>query len=189
VTFKRRKSRRVRMAEAIRRECDPFAFSLGFRHPRKGDWNRWLTTRRNVYIRWRGMDFDEVVFNWGRWGAAFFRMHVARSRADPAPYPPDGIPRTESGGLVYAWAGPIAPICRDKFGPWRTVESVVALTNQCFAELDGWLRDDIVGPHLHVGGAKRITATEGWLHPLYRTWGDPFLDPESDIARSESEAT
>lgn len=178
--FKRGKSRRVRMAEAIRRECDPFALSLGFRHPRKANWNRWLTSRRNVYLRWREGNYDEVLFRWGRWGAPWFRAEFERSRLDPPSNPGGGVSRVVTSGVAYAWTGRLAPLCRDKFGPWRTVAETVELTNRCFLELDSWFKDDLEGPHLVMMSDRRITPTEGSSHSVYRTWGDPMLDPERE---------
>jgi hypothetical protein len=173
-------SRRVRMAEAIRRECDPFADSLGFRHPREGDWNRWLTSRRNVYLRSREGGYDEVLMCWGRRGAPWFRMEFECSRPDSLPSPDGGISREVRGGLAYAWTGRIAPLCRDKFGPWRSIADTVELTNQCFSELDAWFKNDVAGRHLVVLPVRRITPTDGWSHSIYRTRGDPTLDPERD---------
>jgi hypothetical protein len=171
------------MAEAIRRQCDPFAFSLGFRHPRSGDWNRWLTTRRNVYIRWRGDCYDEVVLQWARFGRPRFTIDVHASEVIHPLDGPAGPVRRVRGVSVMAWSPFLNPICPDEFGPWRSIPSVVALLNDCLVELDRYFRDNVVGPHLVPGIVYLVSPSEGpgWLTPEDRTWGDPTRDPERDF--------
>ena len=103
--FRRGKSRRVRMAEALRSECDPVAFSLGFRHPRKGDWDRWQTTRRNVYIRWRGYEYDEVTLEWARFGRPWFRVDFSTSVVIASSGDEAWPVRLVTSGRIDAWSG------------------------------------------------------------------------------------
>jgi hypothetical protein len=173
------------MAEAIRLDCDPVAFSLGFRHPRRGNWDRWLTTSRNVYIRWRGEHYDEVILQWARYGEAWFRVDISSSTVVAWS---DGHTDSPSRSVRFArgdaWAGPLAPLCRDKFGPWRSIPSVVDVFNRCLAELDLYVREDAPGPHIGARGVYTVSpsAHPNWLTRLDRDWGDPRRDPERDIA-------
>jgi hypothetical protein len=171
------------MAEAIRRECDPVAFRLGFRHPRKGDWNRWVTTRRNVYIRWRGDAYDEVVLRWARFGGSRFTVSSDTSVVVDMLNHPDGPIREVRNAMVRASASVLLPPFFGQFGLWRSIPSVVALLNQCLVELDHWVRDDIAGPHVLTGLPYRVSPTSGpgWLPTAQcRAWGDPTRDPERD---------
>jgi hypothetical protein len=170
------------MAEAVRRECAPVAFDLGFRHPRKGDWNRWLTTRRNVYIRWRGDAYDEVVLTWARFGRCRFTVDTHTSTVLDRLGDPEGPVREVRGASIGAAASLLLPPFFGEFGLFRPIPSVVALFNQCLVELDRWFRDGVAGPHIVPGIVYRVSPKSGpgWLTAEGRTWGDPRRDPERD---------
>jgi hypothetical protein len=174
----RKKTRRVRMAEAIRRECDPVIFALGFRNPRKGDWNRWLTTRRNVYIRWRGTSCDEIVLRWARYGQPKFSVSFESSVVEIPPRDKHQAQRLVIGGSLRVWRLNDW-IGSSSFGPWRSPESVAAFLNRRIEGLDAFfLRGErqwylsLGYPHREPSG--RVVSSE------VRAWGDPWLDPESD---------
>ena len=57
---KKSKSKRVRLAEAVRAECLPVLFEMRFRNPKKADRDRWEATRPFVFGRWRGRDYDHI---------------------------------------------------------------------------------------------------------------------------------
>ena len=78
----RKKSRRVRMAEAVRKEATAALVELGFRNPKKADPSRWADGRLNVFLRWRGADFDEVRFDWDQNNRAMFRVSFNCSRVE-----------------------------------------------------------------------------------------------------------
>lgn len=58
------KSKRVRMGEAFRATCRPLLYELGFRNPRRRDPDRWHGSRLDFFLRWRGVDYDEVRIDW-----------------------------------------------------------------------------------------------------------------------------
>ena len=177
---KRGKSRRVRLAEAIRRECDPLMFSFGFRHPKNWTWERWGTSRRNVYLRWRDGDYDEVTLMWGRFGKPWFRIDYFMSRLTP-PHPKGALARRTCQGRMYAWPrGQIVPLCQDKFGPWRSIGDTAVLTKQCLAELNAFMLNEVVGIHMWgVPPSRRVSPGELW-YSRFEYDGNPMLDEEHD---------
>jgi len=177
---RRRKSRRVRLAEAIRRDCDPVLFGQGFRNPNKTDLDRWGTTRRNAYFRWRGTDYDQIVLYWDKYNRSKVRVEFEISRVE---HPPEGdrhCVRWVSGG--YLLTSRYLGGCW--FGPWRSPMGAAAFLKRRLQQLDVFLvRGE---PHwLVTSGAPRRFCLDDHGDGLYRRmkiWGDPWLDPESDYA-------
>jgi hypothetical protein len=168
------------MAEAIRRECDPLMFSFGFRHPKNWTWERWGTSRRNVYLRWRDGDYDEVTLMWGRFGKPWFRMHYFISRLTP-PHPSDALVRRIGGGIMHAWErGRFLPFSKDKFGPWRSIEDVAAITKQCLIEINHFMVDERVGAHIWVAPHWRRVGPGEHGYSTLKYEGNPMLDDERD---------
>jgi hypothetical protein len=73
------KSKRVRMGEAYRATCRPLLYELGFRNPRRHDRDRWNGSRLDVFLRWRGVDYDEVRIYWWTLNRPRFRIHLMAS--------------------------------------------------------------------------------------------------------------
>jgi hypothetical protein len=167
------------MAEAIRRECDPLMYSFGFRHPRHWSWERWPTTRRNVYIRWRDGDYDEVLLIWGHFGRPWFTMEFFMSRLTP-PHPPGALIRRTGGSVMYAWDRfRRAPPCRDKFGPWRSILATVAVTKQCLTELNAFMLEERPSAYIGFPHWRRVGPGE-YAYSTLKHHGNPMLDDERD---------
>jgi hypothetical protein len=188
-----RKTRRVLMAETIRRDCDPVLFGLGFRNPRDMTLDRWETTRRNTYVRWRGTDYDELKLIWARYGRAKFQFRFETSQVETPPRGDTPATRLVRHGWVRSFTGPVRMIGGQWFGPWMTAVAAAALMNRRILELNGFLLSGKVGPHLYVGAPRRISPDDERLLPRTKIWGDPWRDPESDYApggsRSETPDT
>jgi hypothetical protein len=166
------------MAEAIRRDCDPAIFALGFRNPRKGDWSRWGATRRNVYIRWRGTNYDEMVVDWARYSEPKFRVRFATSVVNAPPQDGRQARRLVIVGHLVCWRLNDW-VGSNSFGPWRSPASVAAFLVQRIQGLEGFfLRGE---PQWYLGlGYPHYKPSERTESPEMRAWGDPWLDPESD---------
>jgi hypothetical protein len=171
------------MAEAIRRECDPVIFALGFRNPRRGDWGRWPATRRNVYIRWRGTSYDEIVLDWARYGRPKFRVWFETSVVEVPPQDDRLAQRLVRGGCLSVWR--LMPwIGSNWFGPRRSPESTAAFLNLRFQGLNAFFLRGEAQPYLTLGYPHR-EPSERYRAPEVCAWGDPWLDPESDYQEAD----
>jgi hypothetical protein len=170
------------MAEAIRRDCDPVLFALGFRNPRKGDMYRWETTRRNVYIRWRGVNFDQVWLQWDKYNRPKFFLYFESSRVDRPPHGAEPAIRSVCRGIFQSWRSPSPYVGGGWFGPWRSPDGVAALVNRRVQALDPFLLHGEVAWPINPGKWRQIPFNElaDRLCPQRRIWGDPWRDPESD---------
>lgn len=178
--FRRGKSRRVRLAAAIRRECDPLMFSFGFRHPNHWTWDRWCTTRRNAYLRWRGGDYDEVWLQWDRYGGAAFRINFFISRLTP-PHPHGALARRTGDAFIHAWErGRVWPLAKDKFGPWRSIDATVKVAKQCLGEVNDFMLHERVGIHMWRAPRWTRVAPGEYGYSRLEHHGNPMLDIERD---------
>jgi hypothetical protein len=78
----KRKSKRVQMSELFRKECAPVLYELGFRHPKAEFWHPGPITRKNVFARWRGEDYDEILFNWWSYGTPKFDLELSTRQVE-----------------------------------------------------------------------------------------------------------
>lgn len=187
---RRPKTKRGLMAEAIRRDCDPVIFSLGFRNPRRGDAYRWGgTTRRNIYLRWRGTTYDEIEIQWDHLSRPWCRLNFQTSQVLQPPRGELHAVRSITRGNLRSrrlWGGWI--------GPWRSPTGVAALVNRRVLQLEAYLLRGESGWWISVCPPIRASLDEAddglrneWLvEALREEWvfGDPWLDPESDPPRA-----
>lgn len=179
----RKKTRRVRMAETIRRDCDPVIFALGFRNPKKNDLDRWGgTTRRNVYIRWRGTTYDEIKIQWDKHNRPKFFLTFRTSRVERHPQDGHAAWRLVTYGSMASWRSPSHYLGGGWFGPWRSPDSVAALVNRRLMKLNAFLLHGETGWYLSVGKPRPVSPDDGddRVPPRMKIWGDPWRDPESD---------
>jgi hypothetical protein len=178
----RRKTRRVLMAETIRRDCDPVLFSLGFRNPRGMDSARWHTSRRNTYIRWGGTTYDQVHLQWDKYNRPKFFLLFWTSTVDRPPRDGQAAWRSVIYGTMMPWRMPLPYFLGGWFGPWRSVDGVAALVNRRVQQLNAYLLRGEVGWWIHVGSPRLKSADDGDTGVRHEAniWGDPWLDPESD---------
>lgn len=177
------RSKRVRLGEAVRASCRSMLYQMGFRNPRKHDRDRWGGSRLDIFIRWRDVDFDEVRIEWRTANRPSFFIRTVSSKFERDE---EGRP-TEIRRQTYASA--CASICWwcggacSHFGPWQSVRRAVETANRGLVELNNYFLTGIVGPHILVGSERRIgpgLETPG-LSEWWRRFGDPALDPESDV--------
>lgn len=179
------KSKRVRMGEAMRGTCRPLMHELGFRNPRRSDPERWGGSRLDVFLRWRGVDYDEVHIDWWRFNRPRFRIRLMTSAYE----------RDEAGSPTqYRWVtkGAVYPrvVIRNgelksarEFGPWssprRTAEiAVLRLREANHFFLTGELSPHITSHRTRLGPDLDPRSISPW----WRRFGDPALDPESDVS-------
>jgi hypothetical protein len=176
----RKKSRRVRMAEAVRQDCDPVIFALGFRNPRKSDSDRWgETTRRNVYIRWRGTTYDEILLQWDKYNRPKFFLRYRTSQVEHPPQDGHAAVRLVTRGTMIVWRLPRTYVGSAWFGPWRSPGSVAAFVNRRVLRLNAFLLHGETEWYLNPGKPRREPRDgDEWVER--RSWGDAWLDPESD---------
>jgi hypothetical protein len=167
------------MAEAIRRDCDPAIFALGFRNPKKNNWDRWRATRRNVYIRWRGTCYDEISLQWARYGRPKFFLHYRTSVVERPPRDGLAAQRLVEESRMTSWRLLRAWIASDWFGPRRSPDSVAALVNRRVQALDAFFLRRERQWYLDPGKPHREPFDWDKSHER-RTWGDPWRDHESD---------
>jgi hypothetical protein len=179
---RRHKTRRVLMAEAIRRDCDPVLFALGFRNPRRMDLDRWHTSRRNTYIRWRGTAYDQVEIHWNKYNRPKFFLNFWTSRVERPPRDGHAAWRMVTHGTLSAWRSPCPYLGTGWFGPWRSVDDVPNLVNRRVLQLEAYLLRGETGWWINVGAPRPTSPDDGDLRvwPRMKIWGDPWLDPESD---------
>ncbi len=173
----RRKSRRVRMAEAVRKACAPALLELGFRNPKQVDRARWDGGRPNNFIRWRGTTYEEVTFQWDVHNWAMFEISFCVSVVEQEPNGDENAVRLQRFGSMRS-----SRYIPGWFGPWRSISSVAAQAARRVHQLEAYLRRGETGWWIVVGPARRISAGAGDPRvpaPL-KIWGDPWLDPESD---------
>jgi hypothetical protein len=176
----KKKSRRVRMAEAVRKEATATLLELGFRNPKKADPSRWPDGRLNTFLRWRGTDYDEVIFQWDKNNGAKFwvRFHCSRVEA----------PQTETARTKrWVWNGWLDPGGISAwFGPWHTINGVLRLLRRRLHALEGYFHDGMKRHHLRPGKPDSWTI-DNWTSILpkeFAEMGDPWRDPEFDPAPS-----
>jgi hypothetical protein len=131
-------------------------------------------------LRWRDGDYDEVTLDWGRHGAAWFRMEFFISRLTP-PHPRGALARRTGGGVMHAWErGGVWPLCTDKFGPWRSIGATTAVAKQCLAELNGYMLEERGGIHLWEVPLWRRVAPGEPAYSILQYKGNPMIDIERD---------
>jgi hypothetical protein len=179
------KSKRVRLGEAVRASCRPLLYEMGFRNPRKHDRDRWSGTRLDIFLRWRGPDYDEVRIEWRTLNRPSFFIHGMSSKFERDS---EGRP-TEFRRLTYP--GACSSVCRlcgnacVHFGPLQSVRRAVETANRGLQELNEYFLDGTVGPHISTYTEVRVGPgiSPPGLSDWSRRFGDPALDPESDVAR------
>jgi hypothetical protein len=183
---KRRKSRRVLMAEALRRGCDPVLFALGFRNPKKTtSMDRWAAnTRRNVYLRWRGTDYDEIEIFWSKYSRPRFRIDFLTSRVEQPPRDGRHAVRWVTHGGVRSWKSPSPYLGGGTFGPWMSPGGVAALVVRRMLRLDAFLRRGETDWCIWTGPPRRrsLDDPDDRATLEMKIEGDPWLDPESDYS-------
>lgn len=177
------KSKRVRMGEAVRATCRPLLYEMGFRNPRKHDRERWSGSRLDIFLRWRGVDYDEIEIRWRSANRPAFFIHAVSSKfqRDREGEPTSVRIQTNLSACVS-----ICRLCGGAcayFGPWQSVRRAVQTATRGLTELNDYFLKGTIGPHLSMGAERRIgpgLATPG-LSEWWRRFGDPKLDPESDV--------
>jgi len=164
----RKKSRRVRMAEAVRKEATATLLALGFRNPRKANPLRWEGGRLNAFLRWRGSDFDEIRFEWDKNNGAMFRVNFNCSRV--AAPEADG-----AGAKVVVWIGSVRGGIFGWFGPWRSINGAVRLLRKRLRTLDAYFRDGRVRRNIYPHRPD-VWALCDWKPTMHED--EPWLDPE-----------
>jgi hypothetical protein len=180
------KSKRARLGEAVRSTCRPLLYELGFRNPRKHDRDRWgRGTRLDVFLRWRGVDLDEIEFDWAGWNRPSFRI----------PFSSHKFERNSEGCPTEFRSRTTGSVCVQKlfddwahfewFGPWRSPRSAAKLASVGLLELDAYFLHGLVGPHVSLGVTARMGPglNPPPIPPWWRRFGDPALDPERDVAQ------
>jgi hypothetical protein len=173
------------MAEAIRRDCDPVFFGLGFRNPGRSDPDRWGgTTRRNLYVRWRGTDYDEIELQWDKYSRPKFFLNFMTSRIERPPRDAGAALRAVRFGDVRPWRGPILLLLGGWFGPWLSPDGVARLVNRRVPQVNDYMLRGHVGSYMTVTPPILRGPDDGdeRVPPRMKIWGDPWLDPESDYA-------
>lgn len=174
------------MGKAVRETCRPLLYELGFRHPRVYDRDRWYATRRDVFLLWRGVDLNQIQIKWARWNRPAFRISFQKWRFERDV---DGKPTefrwSTTGAVCVRKRGKRSYI--EWFGPWQSIQRAVELASTGLLELDGYFVHGVVGPHVWVGISTRIGPglDPPQIPPWWRRFGDPALDPESDVRRSD----
>jgi hypothetical protein len=89
--------------------------------------------------------------------------------------------RRVGGGCLYAWErGRIAPLCKDKFGPRRSVAATTALAKQCLEEVNMFMVEERVGGHIWLAPPWRRVGPGEHGYAVLKHRGDPMLDIERD---------
>jgi hypothetical protein len=153
---RKRKSKRVRMSEAFRKNCDPILFSQGYRNPVRHDRDRWHTTRRNVFLRWRDEHYDEVYISWGDWGAPYFYLEfrttqVSRMRPLGSPSPTPRLFHCRLFAWNVSWLSGWINMFGERFGPFMSVNRAIELAGARLIDLEEFLRTGEVTKHISFG--------------------------------------
>jgi hypothetical protein len=171
------------MAEAIRRECGPVLFGMGFRNPRRNDLDRWHgTSRRDTYLRWRGTNYDQIHLQWDKYNRPKFFLRFMTSSVECPPTDSVAALRAVRFGNLRPWRGPILILLGGWFGPWMSPDGVTKLVNRRIPEVNAYMLQGDVGPHVTVTPPILRGPDDGEdrVPPRMKIWGDPWLDPESD---------
>lgn len=76
------------------------------------------------------------------------------------------------------------------FGPWRSSRATAEMAARRLQEANEFFLTGQMGPHIT---GRRIRLGPGLdpreIPPWWRRFGDPALDPESDVAQPEGEAS
>jgi hypothetical protein len=178
----RRKTKRVLFADAIRRECGPMLFELGFRNPRRLDRDRWrVATRRDVYLRWRGTTFDCLEVSWDRYAIPRCRLYFETSMVEQPSAGGHPAIRSVTPGNLRARSWSVAWISPDYFGRWwHSVDQDLAEIKCSLLAWEAFLQSGTVDWRVWVAPSRRIGFEGDGTSPGWRMRGDPWLDPESD---------
>jgi len=185
------RSKRARLGEAVRASCRPLLHEMGFRHPRRHDRDRWSGSRLDIFLRWRDVDFDEVRIEWRTANRPSFFI---RARSSKYERDADGRPTEYRRQTNPTACSSICRLCGGAcahFGPWQSVNRAMETANRGLVELNQYFLYGTVGPHILACTEHRIgpgLETPG-LSEWWRRFGDPALDPESDVALPGREAT
>jgi hypothetical protein len=182
---KEQPSKRRRLGAAVQERCGALLKAQGYRNPAKGDWDRWLATRRSIFIRRRGEIYDELVFNWRTFNRPKFTIDVRTSeigRMVPAGRAPSFRHlqhlRLRSWVLRAPTAGVVA--AGHWFGPWRDVDSAITLACQRLEQLENYLMTGEPSWMIHFGSndACRGPFDPAMLQPVFWPgYSDPELEP------------
>src|SRR4051812_29281208 len=130
------KSKRARMGEAFRAVCRPLLYELGFRNPRRPDPGRWPAARLDVFLRWRGVEYDEVRIYWYRVNRPRFRIHLMASTyerdAEGHPTHFRWITEAEANSWVLRRRG--QPWMLGDFGPWSSPRAIAEMAGRRIQE-------------------------------------------------------
>jgi hypothetical protein len=157
--WKKGKSNRVRMSEAFRATCAPVLYSMGFRNPKRADWERWANTKRNIFIRWRGGDYDQVQVVWWSLGRPRFYIELRTRRAEAHPRP-DG---SAAFHLRKAYS--------ETYSGWlRDPQKVIGRACDWLKQIDAWFREG-EDNSVHTSWEQRhAVAGDHWLTDNYIVW-------------------
>jgi hypothetical protein len=126
---------------------------MGFRHPKVVEFKRWATTRRNVFVRWRGEDYDELVVFWWTLGRPRFELQLCARRVEPSP-PGHTTYRLMRAGVHRSFLGNRQ--CGDLFGGWLPrVGPTIARARSRLLEIDEWFRTGEATAHVWAHFDKR----------------------------------
>jgi hypothetical protein len=161
--WKKGKSKRVRMSEAFRATCAPVLYSLGFRNPKRVEWERWANTKRNIFIRWRGDGYDEVHVNWWNRGRPRFHIEQMTRRVEANP--------GSSGSTAFH----LAKAYSETYSAWlRDPQKVIERARDWLTQIDPWFREGEDSSSVRTFWEKRH-AVQGdhWTTDNYIVWVIP----------------
>jgi hypothetical protein len=145
----------------------------------------------DVFLRWRGVDLDEIRFDWARWNRPSFRIFFRsyKFERDLNGNPTEFRSRTSGQVCVRKLLGEWGYF--EWFGPWRSPRRAAELARKGLGELDAFFLNGAVGPHVSLGVSARIGPglDPPQVPPWWRRFGDPTTDPESDITHAEGEVS
>jgi hypothetical protein len=162
-------SKRERLAAAVRNECLPLLFEMGFRNPKKADRDRWEASRPFVFGRWRGHDYDHVEIRWDLYGRPKFWIGFLARRFEP-PKEAGGAPtwRLLSGDIytwrIGLWGGRV--VAGQTFGN-GSISRSIEMAKRRLEEVNEFLLSGVARPHIGV-----------WIDlPGYVPGSDPVGEP------------
>lgn len=192
---KRRKSRRVRMAEAVRRECDPVLIAMGFRNPARHNWERFYVSRRNVFIRWRGEYYDEVYFHWRSFNRPSFFIEFLTTDLQRLGHDARTPTPRISACRMIAWYGRAPGLFgwlrfwgNDQFGPMQSIKATTALANERLREMNSYLLTGEPWSHVSFGFRYRPQDDDPTVsYPVFPMGiGDPPAEVRGSRGKSET---
>jgi hypothetical protein len=165
-------------------------YELGFRNPRRRDPDRWSGTRLDIFLRWRGVDYDEIRIYWWTVNRPRFRIDLMAStyERDAEGCPTEFRWVTQAGANSWVLKRAGRPWMMGDFGPWSSPRATAEMAARRLREANDFLLTGEMGPHI---AGRRIRLGPGLDPPeiplWWRRFGDPALDPESDVARPGEE--